>query len=75
MEVEHSEPCDDTVSFVNVQENSTDAEQTSEATTFTEAATTDSATESNEQLSPEFLQRKLYFLLENLKKMHGELPE
>lgn len=27
------------------------------------------------QLSPEFLQRKLYFLLENLKKMHSELPE
>lgn len=28
-----------------------------------------------EELSPEFLQRKLYFLLEHLKKMHGELPE
>lgn len=30
---------------------------------------------SNEQPSPEFLQRKLYFLLEHLKKMHSELPE
>lgn len=29
----------------------------------------------NDQPSPEFLQRKLYFLLEHLKKMHGELPE
>lgn len=75
MEVDHSEPSDDTFSFVNIQENSTAAEQTSEATIFTEAASTDSATEANEQLSPEFLQRKLYFLLENLKKMHGELPE
>lgn len=28
-----------------------------------------------DQPSPEFLQRKLYFLLEHLKKMHGELPE
>lgn len=31
--------------------------------------------ELNENLSPEFLQRKLYFLLEHLKKMHSELPE
>lgn len=32
-------------------------------------------TEASEKLSPEFLQRKLYFLLEHLKKMHCELPE
>lgn len=25
--------------------------------------------------SPEYLQRKLYFLLEHLKEMHSELPE
>lgn len=25
--------------------------------------------------SPEYLQRKLYFLLEKLKTMHSELPE
>lgn len=25
--------------------------------------------------SPEYLQRKLYFLLEHMKKMHGALPE
>lgn len=25
--------------------------------------------------SPEYLQRKLYFLLEQLKTMHSELPE
>lgn len=25
--------------------------------------------------TPEYLQRKLYFLLEHLKKMHSELPE
>lgn len=34
-----------------------------------------STSEANEKLSPEFLQRKLYFLLEHLKKMHSELPE
>lgn len=33
------------------------------------------ASEENEQLSPEYLQRKLYFLLEHLKKMHSELNE
>lgn len=30
---------------------------------------------SDETLSPEMLQRKLYFLLEHLKQMHSELPE
>lgn len=34
-----------------------------------------SADINNEHLSPEYLQRKLYFLLEHLKKMHSELPE
>lgn len=28
-----------------------------------------------DQPSPEFLQRKLYFFLEHLKKMHSDLPE
>lgn len=28
-----------------------------------------------EQPSPEFLQRKLYFLVEHLKTMHSKLPE
>lgn len=28
-----------------------------------------------EYQSPEYLQRKLYFLLEQLKVMHSELPE
>lgn len=41
----------------------------------TSSATEDNTLESNENLSPEFLQRKLYFLLEHLKKMHSELPE
>lgn len=36
---------------------------------------TDTPSEQNEQLSPECLQRKLYFLLEHLKKMHSELTE
>lgn len=31
--------------------------------------------EREEPLSPEMVQRKLYFLLEHLKKMHSELPE
>lgn len=30
---------------------------------------------SEEYHSPEYLQRKLYFLLEQLKTMHGDLPE
>lgn len=38
-------------------------------------ASEENTLESNENLSPEFLQRKLYFLLEHLKKMHCELPE
>lgn len=29
----------------------------------------------NTDISPQYLQRKLYFLLENLKKMHSEIPE
>lgn len=38
--------------------------------------TTSSENENNTvDLSPEFLQRKLYFSLEHLKKMHSELPE
>lgn len=28
-----------------------------------------------DEISPEYLQRKLYFLLEQLKQMHSELPE
>lgn len=40
-----------------------------------DAATTAENTCTNEQLSPEYLQRKLYFMLEHLKKMHSELPE
>lgn len=31
--------------------------------------------ESEYNQSPEYLQRKLYFLIEQLKIMHGELPE
>lgn len=42
---------------------------------ITEASTTSQNTDANEQVSPEYLQRKLYFLLEHLKKMHSELPE
>lgn len=41
----------------------------------TQSAEDTSTMSASEQLSPEFLQRKLYFLLEHLKKMHGELPE
>lgn len=36
---------------------------------------TSDVNEEVEQLSPEYLQRKLYFLLDHLKKMHSELPE
>lgn len=47
---------------------------TTTATTDTNESET-SAGEAAEQVSPEYLQRKLYFLLEQLKKMHSELPE
>lgn len=36
---------------------------------------TSDTSNNNPDVSPEYLQRKLYFLLENLKKMHSELPE
>lgn len=36
---------------------------------------TEGCSDTNEQFSPEYLQRKLYFLLEHLKNMHSELPE
>ncbi|KAI8122097.1 Gonadal protein gdl [Lucilia cuprina] len=35
----------------------------------------DLSQEDNAQLSPEFLQRKLYFLVDQLKSMHANLPE
>lgn len=48
----------------------------SECAETSDGATTEcGVSDANEQLSPEFLQSKLYFLLEHLKKMHGELPE
>lgn len=45
--------------------------ETKDAATTAESIYTDT----NEQISPEYLQRKLYFILEHLKKMHSELPE
>lgn len=48
-------------------------QEISEATGFT--PTESSSFDTHESLSPEYLQRKLYFLLEHLKKMHSELPE
>lgn len=45
--------------------------ETQDAATTAETTCTDT----NEQLSPEYLQRKLYFMLEHLKKMHSDLPE
>lgn len=44
-----------------------------------EKASTSQASEeidgTGDEISPEYLQRKLYFLLEQLKQMHSELPE
>lgn len=41
-----------------------------------EGQETDSTEILNEEYhTPEYLQRKLYFLLEQLKTMHSELPE
>ena len=34
------------------------------------------ATKINEpEITPEYVQRKLYFLIDQLKEMHGQLPE
>lgn len=73
METESFEPSEEIATFSNQSEASA-TDGTSEATTSTEIGT-ESVFDTNEQISPEFLQRKLYFLLEHLKKMHGELPE
>lgn len=52
-----------------------DAEVSQESleTATADAVAVDSLEEA--QLSPEYLQRKLYFLVDQLKKMHAQLPE
>lgn len=55
-------------------EAGTSVETTSTITAEISEYTSD-VNEEVEQLSPEYLQRKLYFLLDHLKKMHSELPE
>lgn len=60
----------------NFMENASTTAVAQECMETGDATMTDcSVSDANEQLSPEFLQRKLYFLLEHLKKMHSELPE
>lgn len=51
------------------------AQESSEATETMTFDVNNTDTSAPDQPSPEFLQRKLYFLLEHLKKMHSELPE
>lgn len=50
---------------INTQSNECTDETTNQSNEYTD---------DNHQ-SPEYLQRKLYFLLEQLKTMHSELPE
>ncbi|XP_055904594.1 gonadal protein gdl [Eupeodes corollae] len=40
-----------------------------------ENSSSQEAYQDDQQLSPEFLQRKLYFLVDQLKQMHSNLPE
>lgn len=58
-----------------VQENPQVTETMVFDTNTSNNTTTAANTIVNDQPSPEYLQRKLYFLLEHLKKMHSELPE
>lgn len=51
------------------------AQESSETTETMAFDVNNTDTGVTDQPSPEFLQRKLYFLLEHLKKMHSELPE
>lgn len=79
MECEDSIPSENALSAPEAHESAEIlANETTEMmTTVTpeEIPTETSDSGANEQFSPEYLQRKLYFLLENLKKMHSELPE
>lgn len=69
-EILENEPS--TSAFALACENTTEASD--ENLMAFDADNTD-ANGANDQPTPEFLQRKLYFLLENLKTMHSELPE
>lgn len=72
MEIESSEP---------VQEiESQKLEQSGDQSTFepiisNTILTNETESGDGEHPSPEFLQRKLYFLVEHLKTMHSKLPE
>lgn len=61
-----------TSAFALAQENNTESNDESPMAFDVNNIDTNSI---NDQPTPEFLQRKLYFLLEHLKKMHSELPE
>lgn len=64
-----------TSAFALAQENSEAVAVTATESMAFDVDNTDFDANAIDQPSPEFLQRKLYFLLEHLKKMHGELPE
>lgn len=59
---------------VESNETTIEAENT-EPTNEIPKQTEESEEGSSDQPSPEFLQRKLYFLVEHLKTMHSKLPE
>lgn len=59
---------------VNTNETENSSLASLSAITAEQAAASE-APEQNADISPEYLQRKLYFLLEHLKRMHSELPE
>ena len=65
---------------VNIHDDSTNANPSQEMGVSVQQTAEDEQARDEEQSceinhTPEYLQRKLYFLLEHLKEMHSELPE
>lgn len=72
METESSEPVQETESEILEQPFN---QSTLEPIMSETIATNETESGDGDQPSPEFLQRKLYFLVEHLKTMHSKLPE
>lgn len=72
METESSEPVQEIESDKLEQP---DNQSTLEPIISDTIPTNETESGDGEQPSPEFLQRKLYFLVEHLKAMHSKLPE
>lgn len=72
METESSEPVQEKESEKLGQPNN---QSTLEPIISDTISTNETESGDGEQPTPEFLQRKLYFLVEHLKTMHSKLPE